>query len=269
MSGNQYVGSVACALRALGAAVLVSGALLTSASAQAPAPPDNVVWPDPPPPAGPDAIFEGEGGPTAVAKPAAPASAPSRRPAASAGVSNIRCDGVFGKDTSQAKLAATFGAKNVVFQPVDGPEGTKMNATVVFPSDPKRRIEVLWHDETGRKKPATIVVGSQSTWHARGFRIGEGLAAVEKVNGKPFKLSGLDWTYGGAARDWLGGKLENLSGGCRLGMRFEADPNAPQAARASISGDREFMSDNADMRAVTPKIVELVIGYPGSGTAAQ
>jgi hypothetical protein len=177
-------------------------------------------------------------------------------------VANIRCDGAFGKDTSHAKLVATFGAKNVVFQPVDGPDGVKMNATVIFPSDPKRRVEVLWQDENARKKPGSIVIGAQSTWRARGFRIGESIADVEKVNGKPFKLSGFDWTYGGAARDWLGGKLEKLSGGCRLGMRFESDPNASQDARGSLTGDREFTSDNPDMRAVSPKIVELIVGYP-------
>lgn len=293
MGGSRYVWAVACALVGLSAGAWVSGAAVTGAAAQgAPqaAPPSDVVWPDPPgvtrpaapaapaaprPPraaqpqraapapapevVGPDAIFPDEVGGTDP-KPKPPASAP--RPAATAGVSNIRCDGVFAKDTSHAKLAAAFGAKNVVFQPVDGPEGTKMNATVIFPSDPKRRVEVMWHDENGRKKPATIVIGPQSTWRARGFRIGEGIADVERVNGKPFKLSGFDWTYGGAARDWLGGKLENLSGGCRLGMRFEAGANAPESARGSLSGNREFTSDDSDMRAVAPKIVELVVGYP-------
>ena len=295
MGGSRYVWSVACALVGLGAGVWVNGAV-TSASAQGAAPPADVVWPDPPgmtrpaaparpaavaprppraaqkpPPApaaaapevvGPDAIFEDEVGNTdPAAKPARPA-ATRLAAGATAGVSNIRCDGVFGKDTSHAKLVGAFGAKNVVFQPVDGPEGTKMNATVIFPADPKRRIEVLWQDENARKKPVSIVIGPQSTWRARGFRIGESIADVEKVNGKPFKLSGFDWTYAGAARDWQGGKLEKLSGGCRLGMRFEADGNAPQTVRASLTGDREFTSDDPDMRAVTPKIMELIVGYP-------
>ena len=296
---SRYVWSLACALAAaaLGAGVWVGGAGVSGASAQgaAPgAPGSDVVWPDPPGMARPAPVpvtprppraatrgadaAAGRGGrpptssaPTrssrtrsAVADPKPqlrPSTAP-RPAAATAGVSNIRCDGAFGKDTSHARLASVFGAKNVVFQPVDGPDGIKMNATVIFPGDPKRRIEVLWQDETARKKPGSIVIGPQSTWRARGFRIGESLAAVEKVNGKPFKLSGFDWTYGGAARDWLGGKLENLSGGCRLGMRFEADANAPPAARGSLTGDREFTSDDPDMRAVTPKIVELIVGYP-------
>jgi hypothetical protein len=302
MSGSRYVWSVACALVSLGAGVWVSGAGVSGASAQGAAPGGDVVWPDPPgvtrpaaPPTaaprpprppraaqsqsapaaalpapapapevvGPDAIFEDEVGntdPAAAKPPRAPR--PPVSAATGAGVSNIRCDGAFGKDTSHARLASLFGAKNVVFQPVDGPEGSKMNATVIFPNDPKRRIEVLWHDENARKKPATIVIGPQSTWRARGFRIGERIDDVERVNGKPFKMSGFDWTYGGAARDWQGGKLENLSGGCRLGMRFEADPNAPGSARDSLTGNREFASDDPGMRAVTPKIVELIVGYP-------
>jgi hypothetical protein len=40
------------------------------------------------------------------------------------------------------------------------------------------------------------------------------------------------------------------------------DPSALQEARGKVSGDREFTSDNADMRAVRPTIAELIVGYP-------
>jgi hypothetical protein len=182
---------------------------------------------------------------------------------ASAGAANIRCEGPFGKDTSHAKLVAVFGAKNVVFQPVDGPDGVKMNATVIFPSDPKRRVEVLWQDENARKKPGSIVIGSQSTWRARGFRIGETIADVEKVNGKPFKLSGFDWDYGGRVTDWQDGKLSKPQpGGCLLGVDFVHPEDSPEANLAKVTGDGEFLSDNADMRAVEPFVGTLNISYP-------
>lgn len=188
--------------------------------------------------------------------------AQARAKPSAAAAQNIRCDGPFAKDTSHAKLAQAFGAKNVVFQPVDGPEGSKLNATVLFPNEPKRRLEVLWHDEGARQRPSSIVVGGDSAWRARGFRIGDPLTMVEKVNGKPFSLASFGGEYGGVARDWQGGALDKLSGDCRLGMRFVLDPKAAPTARSKVEGDGDLTSNSADVRGANPLITELIIGYP-------
>ncbi len=37
----------------------------------------------------------------------------------------------------------------MVFDDVDGPEGSKIKATVLFPNDPKRRLEVVWNNDFG------------------------------------------------------------------------------------------------------------------------
>jgi hypothetical protein len=175
---------------------------------------------------------------------------------------NIRCDGPFAKDTTHAKLVKAFGAKNVDFQEIES-GGGKVKATVLFPNDRKRRVEIVWYDEAGRKNPSQIFVVGESTWRARGFKIGEALASVEKTNGKAFRLGGFgNSEYRGAARDWSDGKLEKLSGGCRLGMRFVLGPQAPNDARSKVSGAGDFMSDNPDVRAANPVITELVIDYP-------
>jgi hypothetical protein len=252
------------------------GLLALPSVAQAQQQPPPVVWPDPPgaqrqtpPPAARQPARTRPARPAPPAPepeveddPAARGAAPARAKPSAAAVQNIRCDGPFAKDTSHAKLVQAFGAKNVVFQPVEGPGGGKLNATVLYPNDRKRRLEVLWHDESARAKPSSIVVEKPSTWRARGFGIGDPLANVEKTNGKPFKLMGFEGETGGVARDWQGGALDKLSGGCLLGMRFVPDPSALQEARGKVAGDREFMSDNADMRAVRPSITELIIGYP-------
>lgn len=183
---------------------------------------------------------------------AAPATAPKggARPAM-----NIMCDGPFGKNASHDGLTRAFGARNVVAQGVPPTGGS----TVIFPGDPKRRLEITWRDQSGRRRPATIVVEGASTWRARGFRIGDPLANVEKANGKPFRLAGFAGEGGGAARDWQGGKLDKLSGGCQLGMRFGPGPNAGGAAAALASG--EFISNAPEVKAASPVIVELVVGY--------
>lgn len=266
------LGAVATAMAPLGPAGAQQGAPAT-------------VWPDPPSvtaparparpapapatapqrqapaaatPAAPDAAAGAKPKP----KPKPTAAKPAPKPAA-ARAQTLSCDGPFGKDTSQIRLAQTFGNDNVVFTTVDGPEGSKLNASVLFPKDPKRRVEVLWHEEDKRSRPSTIVINGSSTWVApKGIRIGTPLAEIEKQNGKPFKLSGFDWDNGGAVTDWDGGALDSLPGGCRIGMRFAPDPKAPKEPRAKVVGDAEFASSDPNMRAVKPKVSELLIGYP-------
>jgi hypothetical protein len=196
----------------------------------------------------------------AAAKPAKPA---TPKTAAAGRAQAVACDGPFSKDSSHIRLAQTFGNDNVVFTTVDGPEGTKLNASVVFPKDPKRRLEVLWHDEEKRTRPSTIVVNGSSSWSApKGLKVGSQLADVEKQNGKPFKISGFDWDNGGAVTDWDGGALDSLPGGCRIGVRFAPDPKAPKEPREKVVGDTEFPSTDPNMRAVKPKVSEMLIGYP-------
>jgi hypothetical protein len=191
-------------------------------------------------------------------KPAAPRAA---KPPA--GAQAIACEGPFAKDSSDARVTEAFGQENVVFTIVDGPEGTKLNATVVFPKDARRRLEILWHDQAARVRPSSIVLAGGSTWVGPGgVRVGAPVAEVEKQNGKPFRVAGFGWDYGGTVVDWQEGALDKLAGDCRLGLRFDVDAKAPQAARAKVSGDSEFLSTDPNMRAVKPKVSEMFFHYP-------
>ena len=173
----------------------------------------------------------------------------------------IACSGHFGKTSSHLKLAQRFNSRNITYTEVDGPEGTKLRASVLYPGDPKRRLEILWQNEASRSDTHLIVINGQSTWTGpKGLRLGLTLAALEKLNGKPFKLKGFDHDAAGQVTDWQGGALEKL-GDCRLGLRFSADPKAPQDKRSEASGDKEFVSTDAAMRAVSPKVTEFILGY--------
>lgn len=175
----------------------------------------------------------------------------------------IGCDGPFAKDTSQAKLAAAFGAKNVTFKEVDGAEGSKERATVLFNDDPTRRIVVFWHDDRNRARPLSVHVSAPSLWVGPGG-IGNGmkLTEVEKLNGKPFKLAGFDWDGGGFVRE-LDGKLKSPAGGCNLTIRFEPGIANPLPAKyAAITGDKTIVSNNKLLRRTRAQVSEWGIGYP-------
>src|SRR5215470_17606394 len=103
-------------------------------------------------------------------------------------------------------------------------DGPRLMASVLFPNDPKRRLEVLWQNEAARSDTHLIVINGQSTWSApKGLRLGVALAALEKLNRKPFKIAGFDQPNPGSVSDWQGGALETLPGGCRLGIRLVPD----------------------------------------------
>src|SRR5262245_10948886 len=192
---------------------------------------------------------------------AAPKSSPSIESARGDGGRLIACTGVFGKDSSHLKLATRFDSRNVTFTEVEGPEGSRLMASVLFPKDPKRRLEVLWQNEASRSDTHLIVINGQSTWTApKGLRLGLALAALEKLNGKPFRLSGFDQPNGGSIIDWDGGALDKLPGGCRIGIRLVPDAKATEAVRNDVMG-KEFASNDPKMRAAKPIIAEIIIGY--------
>jgi hypothetical protein len=172
----------------------------------------------------------------------------------------VACNGAFAKDSSHVKLAMLFGTQNVTYTEVDGPESSKLMASVVYPQDPKRRLEVLWQDEVTRNNTSLIVITGQSAWTApKGLHLGLALAAVEKLNGKPFRLMGFDG--GGQVVDWQKGALESLPGGCKVSVRLAPDPKAAPSAIAEATAEKEFLSTDPAMRAARPTVAEILLGY--------
>ena len=175
----------------------------------------------------------------------------------------LQCDGAFAKDTSHARLVQLFGPSNMTFMNIDGAEGVKTKASVIYPDESRRRVDVVWHDEKARTRPAVIRVGFKSQWRTvRGLHIGSELDEVEKINGKPFKMMGFDWENGGQVADWLGGALAKLAGGCDFRLSFNPWADAPDAARDKVSGKKEFLSTDPNLRASKPTVSEIIISYP-------
>jgi hypothetical protein len=198
--------------------------------------------------------------PPADAAPAA--AAPSaRHSSAAAPPHSIACSGAFAKNSSHIRLAQIFGPQNVTFTEVDGPQNSKIPASVLYPKDPKRHLEVMWNNETSRANTSVIAINGQSTWTApKGLHLGLPIAAVEKLNGKPFQLAGFDQDNPGAALDWQDGALGKIPGGCKMSVRLVPDPKASQEARKEAGG-ATLMSSDAAVRAVKPTVAEILIGY--------
>jgi len=155
-------------------------------------------------------------------------------------------------DVSPATLAERFGVANVTTETLPGPEGTSYEATILYADDPTRRAEITWTG-AGGETDSVLVSSPETHWRGPGgVTVGASLADVERANGRAFSLYGFDWDYGGWVSNWRGGALD---GDCRARVRFDPGENAPM----NVSGDSEFSSDSAEMRAAnaTVRVVGL------------
>jgi hypothetical protein len=205
---------------------------------------------------------------------AAPETAPAKKPAAQirsgakaqtappAPPHVIKCSGAFAKDSSEVRLAALFGKDSISWTQVAGPEGSKLNASVLYPNDPKRRLEVLWNVEDSRSGTQVIDINGQSTWIApMGLKLGMPMAAIEKLNKKPFSLKSFGGENGGQVTSWNGGALTALPGGCKVSIRFAPDPKAAAQTKTDLQSDKEILSNLAALKIASPKVTEIIIGY--------
>jgi len=169
---------------------------------------------------------------------------------------------VFAKDSTHLKLAIKYDSRNIAFGDVDGPDGSKIKASILFPNDPRRRLEVLWNNEASRSDTSIIAINGKSQWIApKGLKLGMPLAAVEKLNGKPFKVGAFGADGQASVLGWEGGALSSLPGGCKVGMRLAVDNKTAPDARSAVAGDKQFVSNDASLRAVKPSVAEILIGY--------
>src|SRR6185503_7337190 len=116
-------------------------------------------------------------------------------------------------------------------------------------------LEVLWNNEAAHSDTQVIAINGKSQWVApKGLKLGLGITALEKMNGKPFKLSSFGADGSASVLGWEGGALSTLPGGCKVGLRLFEDGKTPQDARNAVAGDKELLSSDAGVRAVKPSV---------------
>ncbi len=180
----------------------------------------------------------------------------------------VNCTGVFGADSSHAKLVEAFGAENVIYKRIDRPQGSTGFATILFAKDRARELLVEWRDTATRSRPIYIGFSGRSEWIGPlGVRLGATIEEIQKLNGKPFRLNGFGWDLGGnAAFEKNDGKLGDLEGGCQYGFTFEPTAEGlPLGGKyRSLSGNRDLFSDMPLLHEVRPAIVEVLLIFPGN-----
>lgn len=174
----------------------------------------------------------------------------------------LACSGPFAKDTTQAKLAAAFGAKNVAFKDVETPDKVLEKATVVFDADPTKRMVFFWGDNKTRSKLTSILIEAPATWIGPGgMRNGLPLKELEKLNGGAFSMVAFGGIGSGHVSG-LKGAFAAIEGGCTLTAKFEpgiANPLPPRYA--PITGSQTLVSTNSLLRRSRPQVTEWRVNY--------
>ncbi|HSF16611.1 MAG TPA: hypothetical protein VLK65_13775 [Vicinamibacteria bacterium] len=171
--------------------------------------------------------------------------------------------------TSESELESLFGTDNV--EPVDVHigEGFTEPGAAVFPSDPSRRIEVVWRDEARTSPKELRLLGDSSQWRtSEGISLGSTLQDIERLNGFPFRLAGFAFDYGGTITDCGRGRLRMLGCSDRDGtiqgrlVVLRLNPSAESRARAEyrqVLGDRDFSSGHPAMQALNPRVYQMIV----------
>lgn len=173
-------------------------------------------------------------------------------------------------DSTEAQLVEVFGRDNVKAEEIFAGDGETELGTVVYPEDPLRRVEILWKDPKAKRFPFRIQIrGEKSLWHTKkGVSLGTTLLELEKINGRPFEISGFGWDSGGQVNSWEGGALEQAFEGKGKGHLFVflAPPDWENTGltleeERAVSGERGRPSDHPVMRKMNLRVSEMLLVF--------
>jgi hypothetical protein len=171
--------------------------------------------------------------------------------------------------TSEFELQKIYGLKNVRSSEVDIGEGEHEPGTVIYPDNPTKTIEVLWKDAQEKRRPKEVrLTGEKSVWRTRqGISLGTRLKELERINGRPFELTGFSYDLAGTVVSWEGGKLEKqFNKRARVIIRrtrsYKPIYRLSEKVLSSVDGDRYFSSNNRVMQKINPKVYQIVVKFP-------
>jgi hypothetical protein len=165
-------------------------------------------------------------------------------------------------ETTRADLQRLFGAANVKDAPVYVGEGFEEPGTIVLSSDPTRSLAVLWSaGGTSRVVESVYIcrmVRKRCRWHtSEGISMGTDLKTLEKQNGRPFRMVGIDMDYQGTVTSWEGGRLQAERG--RMLVRLDLAKRPPLDDAETDDGD--LLSAHPAIQRLNPVIYEIIVEF--------
>jgi hypothetical protein len=148
-----------------------------------------------------------------------------------------------------ADIEKAYGKKNLKNMDLPGPEGSTFPGAKLFEGT-ERELEIVWDPEKENTKIVFDVRILGTAWKfENGLKAGMSIEEVEKINGRPFKVMGFSWDYGGYA-NFEGGKLDG-----KVSIRF--NPSTDEIPDY-LQGDKQISSTDKKLRAVKPVVEEMI-----------
>jgi hypothetical protein len=173
----------------------------------------------------------------------------------------------FRADLTHDQLIERYGADRVSVGPIQTLDDGPVEGTHVTLDGGKSRLEVGWSDPETRTSPWSVRAFGEAWETPQGIRLGMELRTVERMNGWPFRLGGLDWEPLGAVRSWgPRGRLKDESvQGCRMAIHFQTRPgeNRNDVVLQVLRG-REFSSGHPAYQELNPTVQILRLYFPPS-----
>ncbi|MCF7786122.1 MAG: hypothetical protein K9N47_08365 [Prosthecobacter sp.] len=142
-------------------------------------------------------------------------------------------------------IERVYGRQNLKLQKIPGAEGEEIDGAKLF-AGTDRELEIVWDPDTDKKQVVFDIRVLGKAWKFdNGLKSGMTVEEIEKINGKPFKIAGFDWDYGGYA-NFEGGKLDG-----KVSIRFSpSTENVPEY----LIGDKQLSSTDKKLRAAKPLV---------------
>lgn len=177
-------------------------------------------------------------------------------------------------DSDENDLLDVYGPANVLQRDtIYTAEGNYEIGTTLYKGTPDEAA-VLWTDSAKQARPnavklmlldpASAKADRKSRWQtANGVRLGLTINEIEKINGKPFKLYGFEWDFGGSVTDWRNGRLQTPGSETYLTMTFGYTDLSPaqETAISKVSGDAEFLSSDPAMKLLNPIVQQIFVRF--------
>jgi len=173
-------------------------------------------------------------------------------------VPGVRAGGITPK-SRLSDLVATYGAKNVLEKDIDEGEGSFVKGAVIYPEDSNKMAELVWRDPEHKRFVQWIRWrGKKTVWKTvQGITLGTRLKEVERLNGKPFTVTGSGYDYSGTVISWQKGKLEKaFQANGRVILRLGVG-----RAPGLMVGDRELRSSHPELQKMNPEIDEIILEF--------
>lgn len=166
---------------------------------------------------------------------------------------------------TREKVLALYG-QNARLDSVFLSEGLYEEGVVLYPGDPKKKVELFWSfsPETGKVLLFKILNTQNpedgTVWKTEsGITLGTSMKEVEKINGAPFTFYGFEWDYGGFVLDWGSGKLPQS-------LKFRFNPTEAIDDIGEVLGEVQLRSNAKKVREMKPKVSAILVNLqiPGS-----